>query len=328
MARRCNTPTILRTIAAASALLGSAVSAQTYPTKVIKLVVAATPGTSMDGIARLVGPKLAQRLGQPAVVENRAGASGTIGTDYVAKSAPDGHTLIVGAQSMVVVPHMYRALPYNPMTDFAPISLVAYGTLLLVTNPKSGLNSVADVIAVAKANPTKLTYSSPGIGLPQHLAMELFKEVAGIEVLHVPYKGSAGALTDLIGGQVSLSLVPLQVAMPQVKAGKLRALAVPSLSRHPKAPDVPTFQESGVTGVETIATLANFFMAPKGTPAPIVGRLNSELRAIMELPDVKEKLETDGLDVATSTPEELLSILQRASASAGQIIRKNNISID
>jgi tripartite-type tricarboxylate transporter receptor subunit TctC len=321
-------PNIVRTVVAAGAMLGTTAFAQTYPAQLIKMVVAATPGTSMDGIARVIGPKLSQRLGQPIVIENRAGASGTIGANQVAKAPADGYTLMVGAQSMVVVPHMYRTVQYNPLTDFAPISLLAYGTLMLVTHPKSGIDSVAEMIAVAKANPEKLTYSSPGIGLPQHLAMELIKDATGIKLLHIPYKGSAGAVTDLMGGQVFFSLVPIQVALPHVRSGRLKALAVARSRRHAKAPEVPTLQESGIMGVDAVAGLSNFLVAPKGTPAPIVARLNAELRTIMELPDVKEKLESDGLDVATSSPSELQAMLERASSSSAQIIRKNNISLD
>jgi tripartite-type tricarboxylate transporter receptor subunit TctC len=321
-------PAVVRTLIAAGVMLGPAASAQTYPDQLIKVVVAATPGTSMDSIARIIGPKLSQRLGQAVMVENRAGASGTIGTGQVAKAAPDGHTLMVGAQSMVVVPHMYRAVTYNALTDFVPVSMLAYGTLVLVTHPKSGIGSVAEMIAMAKANPEKLTYASPGIGLPQHLAMELIKDAAGIKMLHIPYKGSAGALTDLMGGQVFVSMVPIQVALPHVRSGKLKPLAVVRSQRHAKVPEVPTLQESGIPGVDIVAGLSNFLVAPKGTPASIVSRLNDELRAIMQMPDVKERLESDGLDVATSSPAELQSMLERASASSAQIIRKNNISLD
>lgn len=301
--------------------------AQSYPNQLVRLVVAATPGTSMDIIARALGPSLSQRLGQPVVVENRAGASGAIGAEYVAKSVPDGHTLMIAAQSLVVVPHLNRKLAYNPLTDFAPVGLIAYGTLMLVATAGSNLNTVADVIAMARSRPGAIAYASPGVGLPQHLAMELFQDVAGIQLLHVPYKGSAGALSDLIGGHVILSLFPLQVAMPQVKAGKLRGIAVPSAKRHPTAPVIPTFQESGVGGVDSIATLSNFMVAPRGTPAAVVTRLNDELRVILDIKSVRSALENDGLDVATSTPDQLFALMQRASAVAEAIIRKSNLSI-
>ncbi|MDB5795454.1 MAG: Twin-arginine translocation pathway signal [Noviherbaspirillum sp.] len=311
---------------ALGAMAFSAAHAQTYPTQTIKLIVPYTPGTGIDAIARTVGPKLAQRLGQPVVVENRAGASGNIGAEMVAKSAPDGHTLMVNAKTLAVAPHLYRSLSYNPLKDFAPITLAAYGTLLLVTHPNSGISSVAELVKTAKANPDKLTYSSAGIATSQHMSMELIKDIANIQLLHVPYKGSAGALTDLLAGQVSVSLVPVHVVMPHVKSGKLRALAVASPRRHVKAPQVPTLQEQGISGAD--ADIWYGFWAPKGTPAPIMERLNTELRAILAQPDVKTALETQGLDVATSTPNELQAIVQRDSISAEHIIRKNNISID
>jgi tripartite-type tricarboxylate transporter receptor subunit TctC len=297
-----------------------------YPTQPIKLVVPYTPGTGIDNIARVVAPKLSQRLKQPVVVENKPGASGNIGAEYVAKSVPDGHTLMVNAKTFAVAPHLYRSVTYNPMTDFKTVSLAAYGTLLLVTNPGSGINSVADLIKQAKADPNKLTYSSAGIGTSQHMSMELIKDIANIQIMHVPYKGSAGALTDLLSGQVSVSLVPVHVVMPHVQSGKLRALAVASPQRHSKAPDVPTLRESGIEGAD--ADIWYGFWAPKDVPAPIIKLLNSELRAILALPDVKSALEKQGMDVTSSTPEELHAIVEREYASSGRIIKKNNISID
>jgi tripartite-type tricarboxylate transporter receptor subunit TctC len=300
--------------------------AQNYPSQPIKVVVPFTPGTGMDNIARIAGRKLSERLGQPVVVENRPGASGNIGADVVAKSAADGHTLMVTANTMLMAASMYKNVPFDAMNDFAPITLAAYGSLLLTSNPKAPFATVPELIAKAKASPGKLTYASPGIGTPHHLAMELFKDVTGTDILHVPYKGSAGAVTDLLSGQVDMMFFPIQTAYSHVKAGKLRALAVGSAKRHQSVPEVPTLKELGVEGVEVEAWYA--FFAPKNTPQPIVARLNSELRAILAEKDVREILEKAGLDTTSSTPEELRKLMDKDFPRWAAVIKKNNISAD
>jgi tripartite-type tricarboxylate transporter receptor subunit TctC len=302
---------------------GSGALAQTYPSQPIKFVVPYTPGTGMDIIARTVGPKLSERLGQPVVVENKPGASGNIGAEAVARSAPDGYTVMVTANTLLIASNLYASVPFDPLTDFSPISLAARGTLLLTANPQTGIRSVADLIARAKAEPGKLTYSSPGVGTPHHMSMELFKDLTGTNLLHVPYKGSAGALTDLISGQIATGFVPIHVAMPYVKAGRLTPLAVGSAKRHANAPDIPTLQESGVKGAEVDMWYA--FMAAKGTPAAIVSKLDSELRAILSTPEIKASFDKQGMDAAASTPEELGALMKRDSARWAEIIRKNNI---
>jgi tripartite-type tricarboxylate transporter receptor subunit TctC len=300
--------------------------AQAWPSQPIKFIVPYTPGTGMDMIARTVGPKLAERLGQPVVIENKPGASGNIGADAVAKSAPDGYTVMVTANTMLIAANLYRSVPFDPLKDFAPISLAARGTLLLCANPKTGINSVADLIAQAKANPGRLTYSSPGVGTPHHMSMELFKDLTGTDLLHVPYKGSAGALTDLLSGEISVGFVPIHVAMPYVKAGRLRALAVGSARRHPNAPDLPTLQELGVKGAEVDMWYA--FLAPKGTPAAVIDRLDAELRTILSLPELKSGFDKQGMEAASSTPEELYALMQHDSARWAAVIRKNNITAE
>ncbi|MES2536312.1 MAG: tripartite tricarboxylate transporter substrate binding protein [Pseudomonadota bacterium] len=317
---------LIKAVVIGAAVLATTAYAQTYPARQIRLVVPYTPGTGMDTIARVMAPKLAQRLGQPVVVENMPGASGNIGANNVAKANGDGYTLMLTANTMLIASNLYKAVPFNPLTDFAPISLTAYGTLMLVSHPQSGINSVADLLTMAKAEPGKLTYSSPGVGTPHHMAMELLSDVAGIKVLHVPYKGSAGALTDLLGGQVNVGFVPVHVAMTHVKSGKLKALAVGSPKRNAKAPDVPTLQESGIRGAE--ADMWYAVMAPKGTPAPIVTMLNTEVRGILQMADVKGTLDAQGLDPASDTPEELMSLMRRDSTRWADIIRKNKISMD
>ncbi|HMH19861.1 MAG TPA: tripartite tricarboxylate transporter substrate binding protein [Burkholderiales bacterium] len=297
-----------------------------YPSQPIRLVVPYTPGTGMDMIARTVGPKLSERLGQPVIVENKPGASGNIGAEAVAKAAPDGYTVMVTANTLLIASKLYRSVPFNPLTDFAPISLAAWGTLLLTANPKTNIKSVADLIAQAKANPGKLTYSSPGVGTPHHMSMELMKDLAGISLLHVPYKGSSGALTDLLSGEINVAFVPIHVAMPYVKAGRLTALAVGSAKRHPNAPDVPTLQEAGFKGADVDMWYA--FMAPKGTPAPVVSRLDTELRAILATPEIKADFDKQGMDAASSSPSELNALMRRDDARWGEVIRKNNITAE
>jgi tripartite-type tricarboxylate transporter receptor subunit TctC len=316
-----------RSLAAALALAGAAaaasVCAQSYPSQPIKFVVPFTPGTGMDTIARTVGPRLAERLGQPVVVENRPGASGNIGADQVAKSPADGYTVLVGANTMLIAANLYRNVPFDPMKDFQPVSLAAWGTLLLVANPKSGIDSVQDLVAKAKASPGKITYSSPGVGTPHHMSMELFRERTGIDLLHVPYKGSAGALTDLLSGEVNVGFVPVHVAMPLIQSGKLRALAAGSATRHPNAPDVPTLEELGYKGVDVAMWYA--FYTPKGTPPAVTSKLNGEIRAILAQPEVKATFDKVGLDVASSSPDELMTLMQRDYPRWVDVIRKNNI---
>ncbi len=316
-------PFLAALFAAALAAAGSA-AAQSYPSQPIKFVVPFTPGTGMDTIARTVGPKLAERVGQPVVVDNRPGASGNIGAEQVAKSPADGYTLLVGANTMLIAAQLYKNVPFDPMTDFAPLSLAAWGTLLMVANPKSGIDSVADFVAKAKASPGKLTYSSPGVGTPHHMSMELFKERTGIDVLHVPYKGSAGALTDLLSGEVNVGFVPVHVAMPLIKAGKLKALAAGSKQRHPNAPDIPSLDELGYKGIDVEMWYA--FYAPKGTPPAVLAKLNADLRAVLAQPEIKAQFDKVGLDVASSTPEELFALMQRDNPRWRDVIRKNNIS--
>jgi tripartite-type tricarboxylate transporter receptor subunit TctC len=297
-----------------------------YPSQSIKLVVPYTPGTGMDIIARTVGPKLSERLGQPVIVENKPGASGNIGAEAVAKAVPDGYTLMVTANTLLIASNLYRSVPFDPLSDFAPISLAAWGTLLLTANPKTNIKSLADLIAQAKANPGKLTYSSPGVGTPHHMSMELLKDLTGASLLHVPYKGSAGALTDLVSGVVDVGFVPIHVAMPFVQAGRLNALAVGSAKRHPNAPGIPTLQELGIKGADVDMWYA--FMAPKGTPATIVSRLDAELRAILSLPEIKANFDKQGMDAASSSPEELNALMRRDNARWSEVIRKNNITAE
>lgn len=311
-----------------AACLSLPAHAQTHPwpAQTIKFIVPFTPGTGMDMIARIVAPRLSTRLGQAVIVENKAGASGNIGADYVAKAAPDGYTLMVGANTMLMAANLYKNVPFDPMADFSSISLAAWGTLMLVTNPKTGITSVADLLAKAKAAPGKLTYGSPGIGTPHHMAMELFKDLTGSDLLHIPYKGSAGAVVDILAGSIDLMFIPIHVGMPHVKAGRLKALAVGSPKRHHMEPELPTLQEQGIKGGEVDMWYA--FYAPKGTSPAIVSRLNTELRAILAMPEVKTAFENQGMDAASSSSADLVSLMQKDSVRWTAIIKKNNISAE
>ena len=320
-------PILLRSaLALALAVVSLGAIAQAYPSRPIRVVVPFTPGTGMDIIARNVGPRLSERLGQPVVIDNRPGASGNLGAELVARAAPDGHTVMVSGNPLITSPHLYRNVPYKPLTDFAPISLAAWGTLMLVTHPSTKINSVSDLIAQAKSAPGKITYGSPGIGTPHHMAMELFKDLTGTNLLHVPYKGSAGAVTDTLGGQINMMFMPIHVAIPFVKAGRLKALAVGSAKRHPTAPDLPTLQELGVKGAEVDMWYA--FLAPKGTPQPVVTRLDKELATILAQPELKTIFSGQGMDAASSTPAELIALMRREDSRWAAVIKKNNISAE
>ena len=316
-------------VALVLAVTGASAASQSghaYPARPIRIVVAFSAGGTPDTLARMVGPKMSESFGQPVVIDNRPGASGNLGAELVAKSAPDGYTLMISANPLVVSPHLYRNVPYNPLTDFAPISLAAYGTLLLAAYPGTKINSVADLISQAKANPGKITYGSPGIGTPHHMSMELLEDITGTNLLHVPYKGSAGAITDTLGGQINVMFIPIHIAMPFVKSGKLKALAVGSPKRHPTAPDLPTLTEVGVKGADVDMWYG--YYGPKGTPAAVVTKLANELRAILALPDVKTALGNVGMDAASSTPAEFAALMRREDARWAAIIKKNNITAE
>ena len=272
-------------LAACLALACIPIAAQNYPSRPMRVVVPFTPGTGMDIIARTVGPRLSERLGQPVVIDNRPGASGNLGAELVARSAPDGYTLMVSGNPLVTSPHLYGNVPFEPLTDFAPIALAARGTLMLVANPGARIHTVSDLIARAKANPGGISYGSPGIGTPHHMSMELFEDLTGIQLLHVPYKGSAGAVNDVLGGQISVMFLPIHVGMQFTKGNRLKALAVGSAKRHPAAPGLATLQELGIKGAEVGMWYG--FLAPKGIPDAVVEKLHGELRAILASPELK-----------------------------------------
>src|SRR5262245_17859674 len=262
-----------RQILASAAAVMAAPSAFAWPDQPVKLVVPFTPGTGPDIIARFVAERL--KIGQPVVVENVAGASGNIGSQQVARAKPDGHTLMSSVNTLVMNASLYKNLPYDPVGDFAPIGLTAWGSLVLVAHPSQPPNTLAEFIAAAKAKPKTLNYGSPGVGTPHHLSMALVETVGGIELVHVPYKGTAGAVQDLLGGQIGYMFLPVHVSAQHIRTGKLKAIAAGSPKRLAQLPDTPTLIEQGLQGADVDMWYGLF--APKGTPADIVERLNKEV---------------------------------------------------
>jgi tripartite-type tricarboxylate transporter receptor subunit TctC len=312
---------------AAMGLFSLGAAAQSaYPNQTLKIIVPFTPGTGMDTIARVVAPRLSERLGQPVVVQNQPGASGNIGADTVAKSNADGYTLLMGANTMLMASQMYKNVSFDPVKDFAPVSMAAYGSLMLVAHPKTGIKSLSDLIKEAKAKPGSISFGSPGVGTPHHMAMELFKLESNTFMLHVPYRGSAGYTQDLLGGELNVGFLPVHIAQGFVKSGRLNALAVGSPKRHPVAPDVPTFDEVGVKRIDVDLWYA--FFVPSKTPATVITRLNTEMAAILRQPEVKDILGKAGMDASASTPSELTAIVGKDYPRWGTVIRTKQISAD
>ena len=294
--------------AAALALAAPAGAQTAYPQKPIRLVAPFAPGGGTDILARLVGQKASEMLGQQIIVDNRGGAGGTVGTEIAAKAPPDGYTLILVSASHAINPGLYPKLPYDSVNDFAPITQIATSPGILVVNPSLPVKSVKDLIALARARPGQINYASAGSGTPPHLAGELFKVMANIDMVHVPYKGNAPAFTDVIGGHVSLIFPTMPSAMPFIKSGRLRAVAVTSAKRSPAAPDIPTIAESGLPGYE--ATSWYGILAPARTPAPIVAQLNQVLVSVIGAPDMKDKLAAQGLDPVGNTPQQFAAVIR------------------
>jgi tripartite-type tricarboxylate transporter receptor subunit TctC len=314
-------------IPALSRAQGSPAGKPGYPTKPVRIVVAYTPGGANDLAARIYGQLLGERLNQGFVVENRPGASGMTGTSYVAKSEPDGYTLLLGAGgTMTINPALFSTLPYDPLKDFVPVGLMAQSPLVLVVSPETPAKSVAELIAYAKSKPEGLTFASPGAGTPLHLAGELFTRQAGIKALHVPYKGSAPALTDLMGRQVDMMFDVLGSSVPFLQAGKLRALAVSTAKRSSLLPAVPTVQESGLKGFDVSSWFGLF--APARTPAQVVALLNGELAKAAATPEAREKLAPLGMEPVSSSGDQLHKLIVAEQAKWKDLIRQANIKLD
>jgi tripartite-type tricarboxylate transporter receptor subunit TctC len=305
---------------------GTTVAAQTkYPNKPIRLIVPVAPGGGTDFIARLLGQKLNEAWAEPVIVDNRPGAAGNLGVEIAAKAAPDGYTLVIPITSFPINPSLYSKLPFDTVRDFAPITLIASAPLLLVVNPKLQANSVKDLIALAKAKPGELNFANSGSGTTAHLAGEMFKRMAGIDIVSVPYKGGGPAVIDLIAGNVQMYFSTIPAALPQVKAGRLRALAVTGGKRMSQIGDVPTVSESGLPGFEVVAWFGMF--APAKTPQPIVRKLNAELVRILNTSEVREKMTGHGLIPGGNTPGELGSFLSSEIAKWSRLIKEAGIRI-
>jgi tripartite-type tricarboxylate transporter receptor subunit TctC len=303
---------------------GSAVSAQDWPVRPIRLVVPSSAGAGVtDIMARIVAQKLGERLGQQVVVDNKPGASGILGAEIVAKAPADGYTLLIANVSLIVNPYLYAKMPYDPLADFMPVTMVNTAPQQLVVHPSVPVKTVAELIAYAKARPGQLNYGSGGLGSTPFLAAELFKSITGIDVVHVPYKGGGPAVTELVGGQLTFMIENVPGTMPFVKSGKLRSLAVTSAERSPIAPELPTMIEAGVPGYEMTAWNAIF--APKGTPTEIVTRLHAELAKVLHAPEMKQQCAALGAEPIGNTPAELAGFLKADQARWGRIIQEKGI---
>jgi len=313
--------------AAALAIATMPAAAQSFPSKPIRLVVPFPPGGPLDASARLIGQKLTEAWGQTVVVDNRPGAGGNIGADLVAKSAPDGYTVVMGALSTHAVnPHLFPKMPYDAVKDFAPITLVAITPNVLVVNPSLPVNSVKELIAYAKAHPGKLSFGSGSNGSAGHLAGELFKIDASVDMVHVPFKGGAPATQALLAGDTQLMFDNLANATPQVKAGKLKALAVTTAQRSPLAPELPTMAEAGLGGFD-ISTWYGL-LAPAGTPRDIIAKWNAEVTRILNAPDVREKLMAQGAEPAPDTPDQFAQFIARELAKYQRIVKASGAKVD
>ena len=311
----------------AAALFAFGVSCHAFPDKPVRFVIGFTPGGPSDILARAVGQKLAERWGQQVVIENRPGAGGNLAAEVVAKSAPDGHTWLLGNNSILATNQsLYRKLPYDPVRDFAPVALVAVQPNILVVHPDVPAKSVSDLIGLLKKNPGKLNYASSGAGAAAHLAGELFKTMAGVDMVHVPYKGAQPALTDLIAGQVQLMFATSASVIPYMKAGRLRALAVTTAQRSPSVPELPTISEAGLPGFE--ATTWHGVVVPSAVPAPLVQRLNQELNSILSEKDLRERLAGLGAEVLTGTPREFADYIAREIPKWAKVVKDSGARAD
>jgi len=315
-------------VALLGCILGGAASAalaQAYPNKPIKLIVPFAPGGFTDVVARILGQKLSVSLGQPFVIENKAGAGSTIGTDFVAKAAPDGYTLVMVSTTHVISPAIYPKLPYDPIKSFTPVGKLVDSAYVLLVNPKVPANNVAEFIALAKASPDKIHYASSGNGSSQHLMGGMFAAMAGVKMKHVPYKGSGGAANDLVAGVVESSFAGVPNAMAQVPAGRLKALAVTTSKRIPQLPDVPTMQEAGVPGYNASVWLG--LLAPAGTPKEVVMKLNAEIAKVLSAADTKKELYEAGVEADISSPEALNTLMVQELDRWGKIIKDAGITM-
>jgi tripartite-type tricarboxylate transporter receptor subunit TctC len=304
----------------------AAVYAQKFPSKPIRIIVAYTPAGTTDILARAVGQKMSETWGQPVIVDNRPGANGNIGTEVAARAVPDGHSLVMAtAGTHGINVSLYRKLNWHPVNDFVPVSLTAMVPNIMVVNNSLPVKNVREFIAHVKANPGKLSYGSPGNGSTAHLSMELFKTMTGSNIVHIPYKGSAGVLADVMGGQIAVTIDNMPPYVPQVRAGKIRALAVSTAKRSSALPDLPTIAEAGVQGYEAGAWFG--LLAPAGTPKAIVAQLSAESARILKLPDVSKRISELGAEPVGSTPEQFAELIKTEIAKWAKVIKDANVEL-
>lgn len=317
---------VIHATAMAACLVGGSAWAQAWPSKPISIVVPFPAGGTTDVLARAVGQELSKSLGQPVVVESKPGAGATLGADFVAKSKADGYTLLMGAVHHTIASSVYKKLPYDFQKDLAPVTTVALVPNVLVINPNVAAKNTKELLALAKANPGKLTYGSNGNGTGQHLIGAQFESMGGVELLHIPYKGSGPLTTDLLGGQITMSFDTITPVLSHIKAGKLRALAVTTAKRSPALPDVPTLDESGLKGFN----LGTWFgiLAPANTPREVVLRLNAEIVKIVNAPDFKKKMEDIGADPIGNTPEQMAKQIKDDTERFAKLVKDAGVSID
>lgn len=307
-------------------LAGCASHAQPYPSQMVTLVLPYSAGTGIDGATRAIAEKLRERLGHPFIVLNKVGAAGNIGTDFVAKAAPDGNTILIVANTLAMNPSLYKNLPYDPIKDFESVGMMLKGAMVLVAAQALPAQNLAEFMNLARDRPGRLNYASTGIGTPQHLAMELLKSTANLDLMHVPHRGAAEALTSVMGGQVEVMFVPIQSALGAINAGKLKALAVSSPERNPLLPNVPSI--AATLGTPFDVDLWYGMFVPQGTPASITGKLNAEVRDILAMPDISATLKAQGLAAAPSTPQELTRLVTADIGRWAKVIKAGGISAD
>ncbi|MFN0160055.1 MAG: tripartite tricarboxylate transporter substrate binding protein [Burkholderiales bacterium] len=315
--------TLLGLAIAALVALSGGVCAQDYPNRSVRLIVPQPPGGPSDIVARLVAQRLAERLGQPFVVENRPGAGSNIGTEMLARAPRDGYTIGLATVQHIVNPFLFASLPFDAVRDFAPITLISKAHIVLVVHPDTPARNLRELIDQARARPGAISWASAGNGSTSHLAVELFKTAAQVDVVHVPYKGTQPALTDVLGGRVPVMFDGVITSLPHLRAGKLRALAVASLTRSALLPDTPTMTEAGLSGFEAVGLAA--FMAPAGTPPEHIARLQRETAAVVAVPEVRERLLAMGLEIVANSPAEFAEYLRSESAKWGKLIRDAKI---
>ena len=314
-------------IALAAATLSLGAAAQAYPTKPITIVVPFSAGGTTDILARLVGQYLTTELGQPVVVDNKAGAGGNIGGALAAKAPADGYTLFMGTVGTHAInAALYKKMPFDPIKDFAPLSRVANVPNLLVAHPSQPFKTVPEMIAYAKANPGKINFGSPGNGASPHLSGELFKSMAKVELTHIPYKGSAPAVSDLLGNQIAIMFDNMPSVIPHVRSGKLRAIAITTAKRSPELPDVPTIAEAGVPGYEAVSWFGLF--APAATPKPVLDKLSTALSKVLANPEVQKKISAQGGETVNETPAQFAAFIRSETTKWGKVVKESGATVD